>query len=425
MKHTAKLPTTMAGEKHFIVEGLTDDVISLAPNTLAAATDAWDDASGHPTARNNRVQRTGETLTPDLVDHLVNLTSPEEQHNQKGEGQKVTDWTILDKPPDAPTLTLTCHQHTWWVAQWNTPGTTDSNPTGTGDRFNQSTHHTDQPRTHWLALKTAMHWAVDAPTTDTTLPAAWLTLTGNLAGYIPKPGTSRAEGWMSWLTDSEQTLKLCTTSLQPCEGQGPTYSIFHNRNAPKLAPKPSPKQARPQPSPHPEGAGIPARRTKRPKPEPKAARVPPLPEPQPKPKPQACPFFTVAERNAMQPEWPDGAGIQGAFGATLNRPPKKIVCFRGKIQSRLATPGQHGNLKLEIEWQALPECGEKVETLNLELWDDKEFPECPVQLRTHANQVASGTVWTGDVPEAWLEELNILGEQRVATAINLKLRLGQ
>ena len=28
MKHTAQLPTTLAGEKHLIVEGLTDDIIT-------------------------------------------------------------------------------------------------------------------------------------------------------------------------------------------------------------------------------------------------------------------------------------------------------------------------------------------------------------------------------------------------------------
>ena len=36
MKHTAQLPATLAGEKYFIVEGLTDDVITLATNNLAA-----------------------------------------------------------------------------------------------------------------------------------------------------------------------------------------------------------------------------------------------------------------------------------------------------------------------------------------------------------------------------------------------------
>ena len=78
IKHTAKLPATLAGEKYFIVEGLTDDVITLAANTLAATTDAWDVAVGHPTARKDRVQDTEVTLTPDLVNHLVTLTSPEE-----------------------------------------------------------------------------------------------------------------------------------------------------------------------------------------------------------------------------------------------------------------------------------------------------------------------------------------------------------
>ena len=40
MKHTAQLPATLAGEKYFILEGLTDDVITLATNNLAATRDA-------------------------------------------------------------------------------------------------------------------------------------------------------------------------------------------------------------------------------------------------------------------------------------------------------------------------------------------------------------------------------------------------
>ena len=66
MKQTAQLSTTLAGERYFIVEGLTDDVITLAANTLAATTDASDVAVGHPTARKDRVQGTEDTLTPAL-----------------------------------------------------------------------------------------------------------------------------------------------------------------------------------------------------------------------------------------------------------------------------------------------------------------------------------------------------------------------
>ena len=115
------------------------------------------------------VQKKEDTLTPDLVDLLVQLTSRPEQHNRKTEGPKVTDWTaFICKPPDAPKVTLTCHQHTWWVAQWNATGTTDrvhtftpetttATPLALGDPFSDSTHHTDQPLAHWLALKTAIH----------------------------------------------------------------------------------------------------------------------------------------------------------------------------------------------------------------------------------------------------------------------------
>ena len=127
----------------------------------------------------------------------------------------------------------------------------------------------------------------------------------------------------------------------------------------------------------------------------------------------------------MHPEWPDGAEVQAVYGATLRGQPKQFVWFRGKIQRRLGTPGQHGNLQLKIKWQALPEWGQKVETSILELWDGRQFPECPVQVCTPANQVPAGTIWTGDVLQTWLEELDIPEEQRVATAINHKLRLGQ
>ena len=249
------------------MEGLTDDIIPLATNTLAATMDAWDDAVGHPTARKDRVQDTEDTLIPDLVNHLVNLTSPPEQHNRKPEGPKVTDWiTFLYKPSDAPTVTPTCHQQTLWIGQWNATGTTDrvhtftpetktATPLALEDRFNDSTHHTNHPRAHLLALKTAKHWTVDAPATDTTPPATWLILTRNLAAYIRKHRTSWVERWMSRPTNTEQTLKLRTSSLQehanqlrgrhrPREGQGPAYSIFLNRNAPKPASKPAPEGLR-------------------------------------------------------------------------------------------------------------------------------------------------------------------------------------
>ena len=98
---------------------------------------------------------------------------------------------------------------------------------------------------------------------------------------------------------------------------------------------------------------------------------------------------------------------------------------RGQDKGQTGQAGEHGNLQVKIAWQALPEWGEKAKTSNLELWNDRPFPECPVQLRTAANQVPAGTVWTGDVPQARLEETNIPEEQRVATAINHKVGLGQ
>ena len=242
-----------------------------------------------------------------------------------------------------------------------------------------------------------MHWTVDAPSTDTTLPETWPTLTHNLTAYVRRHGTAQAQRWISWPTDTERTLELRTASLQehanqlrgmhrPKEGQGPAYSIFR-RDAPRPAPKLAPEQPQPKRRPRPGGADPSARWGKRPKPEPKVAPAPPPPDQQPKPKTPACPPFTPAERAAMHSEWLDGTEVQGVYGATLRGQPKQFVWFRGMIQGRMATPGQHGNLQWKIKWQALPEWGKKVETSNLELWDDRQFPECPVQLCTPANQV--------------------------------------
>ena len=50
MKPTVQLLTTLEGEKDFILEGLTDNVITLATNTLAAVTDTWDDTMRNPTS---------------------------------------------------------------------------------------------------------------------------------------------------------------------------------------------------------------------------------------------------------------------------------------------------------------------------------------------------------------------------------------
>ena len=135
----------------------------------------------------DRIQEKEDTLTADLVDYLVQLTSPPEPHNRKTERPKVTDWTILDKPPQGLMVTLTCHQHTWWVAQWYTTDTTDrahtftpetrtGTPLALRDHFGHLTHNTDHPLAHWLTLKSAMHWIIDAPT---TLLAMWLKLTRN------------------------------------------------------------------------------------------------------------------------------------------------------------------------------------------------------------------------------------------------------
>ena len=65
---------------------------------------------------------------------------------------------------------------------------------------------------------------------------------------------------------------------------------------------------------------------------------------------------------------------------------------------------------------SLLERGEKAEASNFELWDDRPFPECSLQLRTPEKQVAPGTLWAVDVLEAGLGEPNIPDKQQNGVA---------
>ena len=76
---------------------------------------------------------------------------------------------------------------------------------------------------------------------------------------------TQTQSCMSWPTDTEQTLKLRTASLQThtnkmcgmhrsTEGHGPAYSIFKGHNAPKRASRPAPEPVPPKPLPRPERA---------------------------------------------------------------------------------------------------------------------------------------------------------------------------
>ena len=342
-------------------------------------------------------------------------------------------------------MTLTCHQHTWWVAQWNATGTTDrvhtftpetkkATPLALGDRSKHSSHHTNHPRPHWLARRTAMHWTEDAPATDTMLPETWLTLTRNLAAYIRKHGTARAKRWMTRPTDTERTLKLRTTNLQedanqlpgmhrPREGKDRHIASF--KTATRRSRPPHRHQNNPGPSrglvqgqrtPRPAGPNGPNRNQKRPQ---RHHRLIHKRSQRPK-------RAHSSRRRNVPPCTPNGQTAQkysGCSGPRLEGNQSNLYGSGARYRADLPHLAKMATCK--IESQALPEWGEKAVTSNLELWDDRQFPECPLQLRTSANRVPPGTIWTGDVPQAWLEEPDVPEELRLATAINLKLRLGQ
>ena len=118
-----------------------------------------------------------------------------------------------------------CHKHAWWVTQWDGKGTATriqtykpetrtATPLALADRFKHSTHHTNHPLAHRLALKTAMHWTVDVPPTDTTFPTMWLALGRNVAAYVRRHKMMQTQRCMSGPTDTEHIIKIRTDNLQ-------------------------------------------------------------------------------------------------------------------------------------------------------------------------------------------------------------------
>ena len=73
---------TLTGEKYFIVEGLTDDIITVVANTLTNIRGALAQNIGHPKGRKDQAQKKDDTLTPKLMDRQVQTSSPPEQHNK-------------------------------------------------------------------------------------------------------------------------------------------------------------------------------------------------------------------------------------------------------------------------------------------------------------------------------------------------------
>ena len=88
-------------------------------------------------------------------------------------------------------------------------------------------------------------------------------------------------------------------------------------------------------------------------------------------------------------------------------------------------PGEHGALQLRIWWNPLTSQGQRGKTLPWELWDDRPFPEMPLQLQTAANTIAPGTLWTGDVPHAWLHVPEFTPEEHAEAILQHKLNRGQ
>ena len=166
-----------------------------------------------------------------------------------------------------------------------------------------------------------------------------------------------------------------------------TFTTATRRSQPH---KPAPEKAWPKPRPRPEGASSPACRAKRPEP---GRKRPHCPHRANHSRSQSPRCAHSSRWRSVTPCTLNGQTAQkyrGCLGPQLKEQPKQFVSFGSKKKRRLATPGQHGNLQLKIAWQALPEWGKKAETSNLELLDNRPFPECPVQLRTPANQSTTG-----------------------------------
>ena len=305
-----------------------DDLIILATNTLAAVTDTWDHAVGHPTARKDRSREKEDILTPELMDQLVNIHRPTRQHVPRM-GLKVTKWTVLDHTPDTPHEypdvppahlvgpTVGWEGHCDQGTDAHT-GDTHGHPIGTRGPF-QTLHPPHQPPSGTLAgtqkgyglysgcpghgHNTPHHVARPGPQRSGLRAHAWDDADAALDVMVHERETDYQDPHCQPANPRQQV-----AGHAPAQARyRPAHSILQGRNAPKPAPQPAPEPVRPKPQPRLKGEREQAWRAKRPKLPPKVA----LPPPEPNAKRQTYPYFTPDGRKAMHPEY--GAEVQGVY----------------------------------------------------------------------------------------------------------------
>ena len=180
---TAHLPKDSGTERHIVLEGQAQHIITAALYTLAAPQHHWE-----PTAIQGMpppAQGPKDPVNPFHVDQLLRSMANPHLHPSRMD-IAVVSWNTLDTHTQHPAVHILKADAQWWVLYWThgvlmaaegyTPEVDPEDPPRGRQRLIQATTVTGRKGAPWEALYTALYWAQGTPNgPDTPAPTeAWV-----------------------------------------------------------------------------------------------------------------------------------------------------------------------------------------------------------------------------------------------------------
>ena len=163
---TAELLKDFGTERHIVLEGQAQHIITAALYTLAANEHHWD-----PTvipAIPPPPQGPKDPVTPFHIDQLLRRSTTPHLHPSRIE-LAIASWATLDTPPQRPAVHILKADAPWWVFHWThivlmaaqayTPEVDPEDPPRGWQQLLQATTITGREGTPWKALHAALYWA--------------------------------------------------------------------------------------------------------------------------------------------------------------------------------------------------------------------------------------------------------------------------
>ena len=167
---TVHLPKDFGTERHFVLEGQAQHIITAASYTLAAHEHHWD-ATAIP-AMPPPAQGPKDPVTPFHIDQLLSRRAAPHFHPSRIE-LAIASWNTLDTPPQQPAVHILKPDAQWWVLHWAhgvltaaqayTPEVDPEDLPRGQQRLLQATTLKGREGAPWESLHRALYWAQGSP----------------------------------------------------------------------------------------------------------------------------------------------------------------------------------------------------------------------------------------------------------------------